>query len=252
MPQKPPLAERVPLAKSERQSSGELYETFLNWSGRQGHRRLHKWHHYFDVYERHLARFRGTECRLLEFGIMDGGSLMMWSEYLGPQARVIGVDIDHRTKQFDKLLPNITVVVGDQSSQRVLDGLVADHGPFDIVIDDGGHTARQQISTFNGIYASVAERGVFICEDTHTSYWPEYQDAGAGTTMIEHAKKMIDQMHTIYCPEAQVARFRTPMAARPGDLLTTRFAATTFSVQFYDSMIVFEKRPRAEPFTEFR
>ena len=60
MPQQPPLAERVPLAKTDRQSSGELYETFLNWSGRPAHRRLHKWHHYFDVYERHLARFRGT------------------------------------------------------------------------------------------------------------------------------------------------------------------------------------------------
>ncbi len=70
--------------------------------------------------------------------------------------------------------------------------------------------------------------------------------------MIEHAKKMVDQMHTVYCPESQVARFRMPLGDRPGDLLTTRFAATTFSVQFYDSMIVFEKRPRAEPFTEFR
>jgi hypothetical protein len=59
------------------------------------------------------------------------------------------------------------------------------------------------------------------------------------------------QFNGVWAP-LTVARFRMPLGDRPGDLLTTRFAATTFSVQFYDSMIVFEKRPRAEPFTEFR
>ena len=252
MPRKPPLAERVPLARSERQSSGELYEMFLNWDSRARKRKLQKWHHYFDVYERHLSRFRGTECHLLEFGVMDGGSLLMWSEYLGPKARITGVDIDPATRQFDRIRPNIRVVVGDQSSQAVLDGLVAEHGPFDIVIDDGGHTARQQISTFNGIYASVTERGIYICEDTHTSYWPEYQDAGPSTTMMEHAKKLIDEMHSIYRLSDSTSRFRVPLDQRAGELTVSRFAASTFSIQFHDSMIVFEKRPRVEPFTEFR
>jgi hypothetical protein len=42
------------------------------------------------------------------------------------------------------------------------------------------------------------------------------------------------------------------MDERKGELVASRFAASTFSIQFYDSMIVFEKRPRAEPFTEIR
>jgi cephalosporin hydroxylase len=248
---RPPLAERVPLPRPETQGDGALYRSFLDWDWRVRGRKLQKWHHYFDIYERHLSRFRGTDCHLLEFGVMDGGSLFMWREFLGPGARITAVDIDPRTLQFNGLLPDVTVVTGDQADQAVLDRIVAEHGPFDIAIDDGGHTARQQINTFNGIYASVAGDGVYICEDTHTSYWPEYQDAGPQTTMIEHAKKLVDEMHSVY-RAAKPSRFSVPMAERQGDIAVSRFAASTYSIQFYDSMIVFEKRPRAEPWSEFR
>lgn len=250
MAKRPALAESVPLAKETRQSSGDLYDLFLTWSPDTRSRRLNKWHHYFNIYERHLSRFRGTECVLLEFGVFDGGSLVMWSEYLGPQARIIGVDIDPGTKRFDGIRPNVTVLTGDQSDQSVLEGL-ARRGPFDVVIDDGGHTARQQINTFNGIYASVADDGVYICEDTHTSYWQQFQDAGPGVTMIEHAKRLIDEMHAIY-KSRHGNYFKTPLNLRDGELMASRFAASTFSIQFYDSIIVFEKRPRAEPYSEMK
>lgn len=251
MPERPRLADPVALAKRERQSEGELYDTFLAWNGRARGTKITKWHHYFDIYERHIARFRGTACHLLEFGVFDGGSLVMWSEYLGPQARITGVDINPKAKRFDKIRPNVSVLIGDQASDAALKSIAADHAPFDIVIDDGDHTARQQINTFNGIYASVSENGVYLCEDTHTSYWPEYQDAGPETTMMEHAKKLVDHLHGCYrAPDRR--RFARRMHQREGDLVTTRFAATTFSIQFYDSVIVFEKRPRAEPYSEFR
>lgn len=64
-------------------SDGFLHKYFLNNS----HKRLHKWIHYFDIYERHLARFRGTSPTMIEIGVM-GGSLAMWKEYLGPESRI--------------------------------------------------------------------------------------------------------------------------------------------------------------------
>ena len=42
------------LAKSDRQGDSELYETFLSWSGQNKDRKIQKWHHYFDIYDRHL------------------------------------------------------------------------------------------------------------------------------------------------------------------------------------------------------
>ena len=35
--------------------------------------RIHKWMHYFDIYERHFSRFRGTDVHLLEIGVAHGG-----------------------------------------------------------------------------------------------------------------------------------------------------------------------------------
>lgn len=240
------------LAKSDRQGDSELYETFLSWSGQNKDRKIQKWHHYFDIYDRHLARFRGTDCRLMEFGVLDGGSLLLWSEYLGPDAQIFGVDIDRSTLRFDLMRPNIRIIAADQANERALTQIRDRFAPLDIVIDDGGHTARQQIATFNQIYPAVQARGVYICEDTHTSYWSRFQDAGE-RTMIGHAKDLVDDLHRIWkrSPE-EIERFVTPMQDRDGGVTTSRFAASTHSIQFYDSMIVFEKRPRAEPYSEFR
>ena len=45
---------------------------------RRNHGRLiHKWVHYFDIYDRHFSRFRGRPIVVLEFGVFHGGSLQM-------------------------------------------------------------------------------------------------------------------------------------------------------------------------------
>jgi len=33
---------------------------------------------------------------------------------------------------------------------------------------------HEQIITFEEIYNHINQNGVYLCEDTHTSYWPEY------------------------------------------------------------------------------
>lgn len=243
------LGDRVRLASNDVQSAGRLYDLFLA----RNDRGVHKWHHYFDVYERHLGRFSGTAFRMLEIGVSKGGSLSMWSEYFGPDARIVGLDVNPKTLEFDGRWPNVTVRIGDQADPAFLAAFDDEFGPFDVVIDDGGHTARQQINSFNLLYPRMTERGVYICEDTHTSYWPGFADAGPGRTMIEHAKRLVDYLHQPYQGEANaLTRFGIRPDDRDGGLEVTRFAAETFSVQFYDSMIVFERRPRAEPFREVR
>ena len=63
--------------------------------------RLQKYHHYLEVYERHLSRFRRRDhVRLVEIGINDGGSLAMWRWYLGGGAELWGADINNRTKVY--------------------------------------------------------------------------------------------------------------------------------------------------------
>ena len=80
----------------EKTSDLELY--FRNNSGRL----IHKWNHYFDVYERHFNRFRNKEIIILEIGISQGGSLQMWKNYFGSKTKIYGIDINPKCKELEE------------------------------------------------------------------------------------------------------------------------------------------------------
>ena len=52
-------------------NTGLLHRIFLNNSNKL----IHKWIHYFDIYEKHLSRFIGKAPVVLEIGVYKGGSL---------------------------------------------------------------------------------------------------------------------------------------------------------------------------------
>jgi hypothetical protein len=145
-----------------RQPCGELESYFDQHSEGLG---IWKWRHYFPVYERHLGQFRGKAARLLEIGVYSGGSLEMWSAYLGADACVVGVDIEPSCRTYAR--PGIEIVIGDQSDPRFWDGFLANRPPFDIVIDDGGHQTDQQVATIEAVLPQMAPGGVYVCEDVH-------------------------------------------------------------------------------------
>jgi hypothetical protein len=68
---------------------------------RNSKRLIHKWVHYFEIYDRHFSRFRGKNIVVVEFGVSHGGSLQMWRKYFGRRAWIYGVDIDPRCKNFE-------------------------------------------------------------------------------------------------------------------------------------------------------
>ena len=118
---------------------GDLYRLFMEPTQRT--RRLHKWHHYFPVYERFIAPFRGRRVTLLEIGVQQGGSLELWRAYLGPAARIVGIDVDPACAAHGAA--GTQVFIGDQADPAFLRRVLAEVGPPDLVIDDGGHTANQ-------------------------------------------------------------------------------------------------------------
>lgn len=194
---------------------------------------IHKWWHYFEIYDRHFARFRNRDLRLLEFGVSHGGSLQMWKAYLGERAVIYGVDINPACKALEE--DRIHIRIGDQGDRRFLRDLRKELPPLDIVIDDGGHTMDQQIATFEVFFPHVAPDGLYVCEDLHTSYRPKF---GGGVrrrgTFIEYSKALIDALHGWH-------------SRQPRKLSVTDFTRTTHSLHFYDSMLVIEKRPREAP-----
>lgn len=192
------------------------------WANKHQGNFMYKWSHYFDIYHKHFERFRGKPIRILEIGIYGGGSLQMWKWYFGKKASIIGVDIDPFCLRYAE--QHVKVKIGDQADPEFLDTL----GEFDIVIDDGGHLTSQQTASFMRLYDRVKENGVYLIEDTHTSYIPDYIDTP--NTFTEYCRKLVDVMHTHYAG----GKFND-------------FSASTDSITFYDSVIVFEKRHRTTP-----
>ena len=48
---------------------------------------INKWDHYFHIYDRHFKKYKDQDIVLLEVGVSNGGSLMMWKDYFGKNAQ---------------------------------------------------------------------------------------------------------------------------------------------------------------------
>jgi hypothetical protein len=126
---------------------------------------LNKWLHHLEIYERHLAPFRGKRLNLLEIGVQSGGSLDMWRYYFGNSCRVFGVDIDPRCKAFEH--DGVRIFIGDQADREFWRHSRKQMPLLDVVIDDGGHTPEQQIASIEELLPHMAAGGVYICEDIY-------------------------------------------------------------------------------------
>ncbi len=99
-----------------------LWQDFSTHDGRL----MHKWTHYFPIYERHFSWFRNKSLTFLEIGVANGGSLAMWQRYFGPMAKIVGIDILEKSKAAEA--PGISVRIGDQSDERFLANIIEELG----------------------------------------------------------------------------------------------------------------------------
>lgn len=197
-------------------------------------RRIFKWHHYFEIYDRHFSKFRNKEITVLEIGVLHGGSLQMWKDYFGPKAKIYGVDNNPKCKTFEE--ENVEIFIGSQSDSHFLSEIKKQVPVIDILIDDGGHTMEQQIVTFEELFDHISSEGVYLCEDLHTSYWEEfgggYKNPG---TYIEYSKNFIDYINAFH--------------SKHDSLKVNSFTKSAHSLHYYDSVLVIEKRNMEKPYT---
>jgi cephalosporin hydroxylase len=205
-----------------------LHKYFLNNGGKV----IHKWLHYFDIYERYFNQYVDKPILMIEIGVFKGGSIDMWKDYFGSKSIIVGIDIDPNCKKFERKDDGIFIEIGDQSDVSFLQSVIDKYGNPDIILDDGSHVMNHLIKTFDFLYYKMKESGTYMVEDLHTAYWDEY---GGGlkrdNTFIEFSKNKIDEIN------AQHSRGHQPI---------TEFTKITQSMHVYDSIIVFEKRPQGK------
>lgn len=186
---------------------------------------IHKWIHYFEIYDHYLNCFRDKEIKFLEIGISEGGSLQMWKEYFGEKCLIYGIDSD--PKRFYKE-DRITIEIGSQEDREFLKKIACKHGPFDIIIDDGGHKMNQQITSIEELYPSLKLGGIYLVEDIHTSYYRHF-DGGLknSNSFIEYSKNMIDVVNN-----------------RANNIKNNIFGENLISIAFHEDIVVFNKNKK--------
>lgn len=131
------------------------------------------YHKYCDFYEKTLPKKIN---RLLEIGIMDGNSLRMWHEYY-PDAEIVGVDIRPALK-----IDGVTCMQLDTTDPEQLKQIT---GKFDVIIDDGSHMTKDQMTTMRNLYSDkLNPKGYYVMEDIHTSFMPEYVNTAETTYTV--------------------------------------------------------------------
>ncbi|CAF1255560.1 unnamed protein product [Adineta steineri] len=97
---------------------------------------------------------------------------------------------------------------GSQDDITVLNNVKSTQGYSDVIVDDGGHTINQQITSFTQLVLKVKSGGIYVIEDLLTSYMLA-NDAGylRKSTTIEFIKKIIENVQTASLEKyIQVAR----------------------------------------------
>ena len=202
------------------------------FEARKEGRGIWKWTHYFDIYDRHFSRFRGTDVCVLEIGIFSGGSLEMWKDYFGPKARIYGVDIEPNCKAYEDNA--VKVFIGDQADRGFWQRFRREVPRVDIVIDDGGHESEQQIVSLEEMLPHLEPGGVYLCEDLHL---PRNRFAGYAYGFASNLNGSQRWERNLDTP----AR-RTVSGA-------TKFQSAVHSVHLYPFVVVIEKT--TSPIEEF-
>ena len=131
---------------------------------------------FVDTYRSLFQGLMDQPVRLLEIGVFKGGSLLLWDLlFQHPQARIIGIDM---ALPDIELPERVSMVPCDQNDSEGLKTIAREHGPFDIVIDDGSHYARETRNTFNVLIGHVCPGGYYVIEDWCVGYWSDMQKSG--------------------------------------------------------------------------
>ena len=147
---------------------------------------------YFKVYDEIFAPYKNKKITFVEIGVLNGGSLFIWKKFFGENARIIGIDMNPDCKKFEK--DGFEIFIGDQSDPIFWENFFKEVGQIDLILDDGGHTNKQQIITVACCVPNINDGGMVVVEDTHTSYMKEFSNPQK-YSFINFSKKLIDDMN---------------------------------------------------------
>lgn len=202
------------------------------------------YHNYTKVYAKYFDAIKDQPLKFMEIGVYQGASVKLWEAYF-PNADLHFIDIDLSRIPFKPARSHLHLA--DQANPNQLLAVMNETGgEFDVILDDGGHTMNQQITSFKTLFPYLKSGGVYIVEDLHTSYWRSYGGGGdpyqprsSPQSAIEFLKQLIDDVNYVGA--------RTTRANHDGNLDGIKpslniYREQILSITFYDSLCFITKR----------
>ena len=209
---------------------------------------------YLEAYEKHLSRFKNKSPVFYEIGcgypqslqpegaMGMGGSLQMFSSWLGIGTKIVGIDILPECTEFADSQSNIFVEIGSQTDTAFLSTILTRHGDPDIILDDGSHNDLDMLDSFQFLFPHLKNGGVYIIEDcggNHlkgTDRQPPKDYLSQDRFVFKCFQKVLE-MNQYYAKN---------YADKPSNVVQAPFWATNMgfmikSISFYPNLVIFEK-----------
>lgn len=182
-----------------------------------------KRHHKFGhMYAEYFDPIKYNKIAFLEIGLRGGDSIALWKSFF-PNAKIYGIDKGQIFQGFRQHVGegNVNIFVGDQANvtflRAVREVIQREVGELDFIIDDGGHTMKQQQTSLIELLPAVKPSGYYFIEDLETSYYDKctygcYNECCGGGrpgkkgTTVDVLKSMIDKLNEDFIPGPNVQR----------------------------------------------
>lgn len=135
--------------------------------------------HYLRNYEEYFQPLVDEQVKLLELGVLKGGSLLLWRDYF-PMGIIVGLDLNPINLPDES--GRIRLYQGEQQDTGLLDRIAKENAPagFDIVIDDCSHIGELTRIGFWHLFDNhLKPGGIYVIEDWATGYWDSFFDGVA-------------------------------------------------------------------------
>jgi len=154
-------------------------------------------------YELFFSPLKTEKVKLLELGVLNGGSILMWGDYF-KKGTIVGIDI---VDPQINLPTNVHFELGDQRDEKFLINISKKYtnGGFDVIIDDASHYANfTEATLLICLNKLLKPGGIYVIEDWGTGYWGDWPDGENFHLSEEHI------IHKLREPYEFVGRYEYP------------------------------------------